>query len=112
MGAANPVAYSRRSVSRREATPGLYVFWSCNGRDDLSRVQDISAGGLFLETTKRAAVGTAANLYFLVNEGTIRVDAVIRHVQPGRGLGLKFTGLPESDRTRFAALMQRLRAVV
>ena len=109
MGAVNPVAYSRRSVSRLETAQSVYVFWSCNGRDDLSRVQDISPSGLFLQTPKRAAVGSNAKLHFLVNEGNIRVDAVIRHVLAGKGVGLKFTGLPESDRPRFTALIQRLR---
>ena len=108
--AASPVAYSRRLTPRVEAVQGVYVYWSCNGRDDLSRVQDLSVGGLFMESAKpRAIIGALTKLYFLVSEGSIRADAVIRYILPGKGLGLKLTALPEEDCARFASLMKRLR---
>ena len=104
------MTYSRRLCSRIGASEGVYVYWSCNGRDDLSRVLDLSIGGLFLEIPKsRAAVGNTTKLYFLVSEGSIRADAVIRYVLPGKGLGLKLTALAEDDRTRFTSLIKRLR---
>jgi PilZ domain len=107
---ASPVLYSRRLCSRIEAVQGIYVYWSCNGREDLSRVRDLSAGGLFLECAKpRGAVGSLSKLYFLVGEGSIRADAIIRYILPGKGLGLKLTALPEEDRVRFASLVKRLR---
>ena len=108
--ATSPVAYSRRQASRLEARQALYVYWDCNGREDLSRVLDISASGLFLETQLSRSVGSAARVHFLVSEGHIRFDAVIRHVRAGKGLGLKFTALAEDDRPRFSALMKRLRS--
>jgi hypothetical protein len=69
----------------------------------------MSMGGLFLETTETLAAGTVSRLNFLVAEGQIRVDAEVRHVRPGRGLGLKFTALNEQDRPKLAALLTRLR---
>jgi hypothetical protein len=87
----------------------VWVCWQCNGRDDVSRVRDLSLGGLFLETPATRAVGAATKVDFLVSEGQIRTDAVIRHVVPGRGLGLKFTALTEQDRRKFAELIRRLR---
>jgi hypothetical protein len=97
-------------VSTTEAAQGVYVYWSCNGRDDLSRVLDLSIGGLFLEAPKpRVAAGSTTKLHFLVSEGSIRADAVIQHVLPGKGLGLKLTALPEEDRARFTSLVKRLR---
>jgi hypothetical protein len=48
-------------------------------------------------------------LDFLVQEGQIRADAVVRHGQSGVGLGLKFTALSEQDRPKLAALLTRLR---
>jgi len=44
-----------------------------------------------------------------VQEGQIRADAVVRHVQSGKGLGLKFTALSEQDRPKLSALLTRLR---
>jgi hypothetical protein len=54
-------------------------------------------------------VGAKTSVHFLVEEGQIRAEAVVRHVEPGRGLGLKFTAVREEDRRRLAGLMKRLR---
>ncbi len=66
-------------------------------------------GGLFIETDKLKVPGITANLHFLVQEGQIRADAVVRHAKPGRGLGLRFTAMYNEDRPRLAELMKRLR---
>jgi hypothetical protein len=67
-------------------------------------------GGLFVETEKAREVDATIRLDFLVQEGQIRAEAVVRHVKPGRGLGLKFTALTEEDGPRLTALMTRLRS--
>ena len=54
-------------------------------------------------------MGARTSLHFLVEEGQIRAEAVVRHVKPGRGLGLEFTAVREEDRGRLADLMKRLR---
>jgi hypothetical protein len=64
-------------------------------------------GGLFIDTPPVA--GMSAKLHFLVQEGQIRADAVARHAEPGRGLGLRFTAVRNEDRLRPAELMKRLR---
>ena len=99
---------SRRFNSRVETAEGVWVYWRCNGRDDTSRVLDLSLSGLFVETPKLRAVGSTAEVDFLVQEGEIRAEAVVRHVEPGRGLGLKFTAMSVGDRPHLAALMNRL----
>jgi PilZ domain len=104
------VAYSRRQTSRTEADQGVYVYWSCSGRDDLSRVRDISLGGLFIETPNPRMLGAPTQLHFLVSEGQIRADAIVRHVTPGKGVGLKFTAVNDQDRRILAILMKRLRS--
>ena len=70
----------------------------------------MSLGGFFLDTLSPRAIGTPTKVDFLVAEGQIHADAVVRHLVPGTGLELKFTGLPEQDRRKFAALMRRLRS--
>jgi c-di-GMP-binding flagellar brake protein YcgR len=100
---------SRRFNSRIAATQDVWICWQCNGRDDVSRVRDLSLGGLFVETQLLRAIGSPTKIDFLVSEGQIRADAVVRHVLPGRGLGFKFTAVTEHDRRKFAALIRRLR---
>ena len=105
----NVATPSRRFNSRTVATQDVWVCWLCNGRDDISRIRDLSFGGLFLETGVLRAIGSPVKVDFLVGEGQIRTDAIVRHVLPGRGLGLKFTAVTEQDRPKFAALLRRLR---
>ena len=100
---------SRRFNPRIETPGDVWVYWRCNGNDETARVRDVSLGGLFLETAKPTAVGSMAKLDFLVQEGQIRADAVVRHVEPGSGLGLKLTAVGDGDRPRFIALLNRLR---
>jgi hypothetical protein len=69
----------------------------------------MSLGGLYVETPRSKGLGSPVKLEFLVQEGQIRADAVIRCIEPGRRLALKFTAVIDEDRSRLAALMNRLR---
>jgi PilZ domain len=102
--------FSRRSLSRLQDLQDIWVCCHCNGHDDISRVLDISFGGLFIAASyPKVAVGMPAKLDFLVEEGRIRADAVVRHVRQGAGLGLKFTAVPDTDSLRLKTLITRLR---
>ena len=85
------------------------MYWRSAGDEDVATVRNISMGGLFIETEAPKVPGIVANLHFLVQEGQIRADAVVRHAKPGRGLGLRFTAVRNEDRQRLAELMRRLR---
>jgi hypothetical protein len=87
----------------------VWVYWKCRGQEDVARVRDMSMGGLFIETSEARSEGVHTRLHFLVEEGQIRAEAVVRHIQSGKGLGLKFTALSEQDRPKLAALLTRLR---
>jgi len=100
---------SRRLTSRVPAPKDVWVYWQCQGREDVSSVRDMSMGGLFIETPQPKAQGVLTRLHFLVQEGQIRADAVVRHAKSGVGLGLKFVALTEQDRPKLAALLTRLR---
>ena len=99
---------SRRFHTRVPSRDKVWVYWECSGDRDLSRVKDLSIGGLFIETLKLERVGNTAHLYFLVDEGEIRADATVQHVKIGGGLGLKFHAMSERDRPNLVALMARL----
>ena len=100
--------FSRRLTSRVARPHGVWVYWRCNGHDDLSSVSDLSLRGLFIETSDPRPLGAKAKIDFLVQEGQIRAEAIVCHVKPGTGLGLKLTALAEPDRPRLAALMTKL----
>jgi hypothetical protein len=104
-----PILHSRRFTSRVETHERVWVDWRCVGREDISRVRNLSLGGLFVETPTARSVGSTAKLEFLVQEGQIRADAVVRRAEPARGLAMKFTEVSEEDRPRLEALISRLR---
>jgi PilZ domain len=104
-------AFSSKRLNLRVKTrEGVWVYWRCHGREDTSRVRDLSLGGLFVETATPREVNSTAEVDFLVQEGQIRVAAVVRHRETGRGLGLKFTAINDGGRPRLTELMNRLRS--
>lgn len=101
----------RRSNSRIDTPDGVWVIWRCSGREMTSTVWNLGPGGLFVETSTPRLVGSKADVIFLVPEGEINAEAVVRHVQSGRGVGLKFTAIRDADRARMVALLKRLRSL-
>ena len=105
----HPVLHSRRFTSRFETPDGAWVYWSSEGREDTARVKNVSLGGVFIETSASRKVGSAVDLDFLVQEGRIRAQAVVRRTEPNRGWALKFTSVQDEDNPRLTALVNRLR---
>jgi hypothetical protein len=101
-------SYPRRFYSRVETRVDVWVYWGLKGREETSRVRDLSLGGLFVETAKSTAVGASVKLDFLVQEGRIGAEAVVRHVKSS-GLGLKLSAMGNEDQKRLRALIARLR---
>src|SRR5260370_3639832 len=87
-------SYSRRHTSRVETPDGVWVYWRCNGIDDVSRVRDLGVGGLFVASQSLRPLGIKAKLDLLVQEGQIRPEAGMRVVEPGAGPGLHFLPVP------------------
>ncbi len=101
----------RRFTTRVETKGDVWVYWQSVSSTDVSRVRNVSAGGMFLEVEKPLANGQMANLHFLVQEGSIRADAVVRRYEPGEGLGLKFVAVERDSGPHLAELLTRLRGI-
>jgi PilZ domain len=101
--------YSRRQSSRVDTSGEVWAYWRCDGIEDVSRVCDLSVGGLFLSTSIPRPVGMKAEIDFLVQEGQIRTEAVVRHLIPSSGLGLKFTAITDQDCPQLVTLLNRIR---
>ena len=87
------------------------MYWSCVGRSDVSRIRNLSFGGIFVETQEPPSVGAKAQIDFLVEEGQIKTKAVVRHVEGASGMGLEFTAVAQEDRPHLGALLARLRGL-
>lgn len=99
---------SRRHNKRYETPLGIWVLWRCGKVEDMSKVGDVSVGGLFIETRKVCPVDTPIELHFLVEDGEISATATVRYVSAGRGMGLQFKAVRSEDQERFSAMIKRL----
>lgn len=98
-------------TSRIVLSQDTCVYWSSKGREDISRIRDLSPRGLFIETPRQFPASTETRLHFLVEEGEINAQAVVCHAQPTIGLGLKFVSVREEHHRRLTALINRLRSL-
>jgi ketopantoate reductase len=55
-------------------------------------------------------VGATLRLDFLVQEGAVRAPGIVRHAEPGRGMGLKFTSVRGEDLQHLVELVNRMSA--
>ena len=99
----------RRHYARVETRQGVWVYWSCENIEDTALVLDLSLGGLLVATQEALAVGATLRLDFLVQEGAIRAAGVVRHAEPGRGIGLKFKSVRGEDFQHLVELVNRSR---
>jgi hypothetical protein len=69
---------------------------------------DISGNGCYVETVMPLAVGTALRVDLWMGEERLTPSAVVRTRDPGVGMGIEFTGLPEDSKKKFQAHLDKL----
>lgn len=97
-----------RRTPRVAVRKGIWVAWRLNASTTVSRVRDLSAGGVFISTHEPLAQGSAIHLLFSLPEGEIRIDGVVRYSNAGKGMGVEFTRMGMADRARLQELIRRL----
>jgi PilZ domain-containing protein len=69
---------------------------------------DISGNGCYVETVMPLPVATALRVELWIGEDRFSPSAVVRTRDPGVGMGIEFTGLPEEMKKRFQAHLDKL----
>jgi hypothetical protein len=69
---------------------------------------DISGNGCYVETIMPLPVATALRVDLWIEEERLSPSAVVRTRDPGVGMGIEFTGLPEESKKRFQAHLDKL----
>ena len=98
-----PEAQPTRGEERRlGARSRLMVDVYFNGADStgVASTKDLSAGGLYMNTRAELPEGAPLTLRIPFPEGDVIVNAEVVYSNPGRGVGVRFQGLPEKDRER------------
>ena len=69
---------------------------------------DISGNGCYVETVMPLPVSTALRVDFWIEEEHLTASATVRTRDPGVGMGIEFTGLPDDSKNRFQAHLDKL----
>lgn len=86
----------------------MSVAWYGGGQQQVSRVETLSAGGLFVCGPITQPVGANIVLVFQVPGGVVQAEAVVRNVVPGKGMGVEFVKMSDESRLLLAQLLKRL----
>jgi hypothetical protein len=97
-----------RRHERISLPKGMSVTWYGGGQQQVSRVQTLSMGGVFLCGSITMRVDTDLTLVFEVPGGMILAEAVVRNVVPGEGMGVEFTKMNTESRALLEQLLTRL----
>lgn len=69
---------------------------------------DISGNGCYVETVMPLPIGTALRVDFWIGEDRVSPSAVVRTRDPGVGMGIEFTGMPEETKKTFQAHLDKM----
>ena len=76
----------------------MWVAWEGSGQRLVSRVFDLSLGGVFIPTPDPAPVGTSVKLVFEISGRNIRARAIVRRSLSGVGMGVEFVAMGYEER--------------
>jgi uncharacterized protein (TIGR02266 family) len=97
-----------RRTPRVEISKGIWVAWRTDGKPNVSRVRDLSAGGVFIATDKPLQKGSVIQLLFSLPEGEMRIEGTVRYSEGKQGMGVEFVSMGIADRARLQELIRRL----
>jgi len=69
---------------------------------------DVSGNGCYVETVMPLPVATSLRVDFWIDQEHLTASAVVRTRDPGVGMGIEFTGLPEESKKKFQAHLDKL----
>jgi hypothetical protein len=106
-----PQADDPNAELRRHPRADLFAEISCAGDGVVARSQvaDLSVGGMFIELIRSPFVpGARLTVRFTPRplEPPVVAEALVHYVQPLIGIGIRFSGLHETDRSRVAAYVE------
>jgi hypothetical protein len=68
---------------------------------------DISGNGCYVETAMPMPVGTVLRVDIWIDQEHVTASATVRTRDPGVGMGIEFTGLPDPTKQRFQAYLDK-----
>ncbi|HTZ33016.1 MAG TPA: PilZ domain-containing protein [Methylomirabilota bacterium] len=104
-----PRSNLERRRNQRIPTPsGMWVSWKLGKLNETSRVEDFSMSGAFIAAANTVPVGSRLELHFSLPEGQLQVQAVVRNIREGRGMGVEFVSMAGKDLDLILAAVKRM----
>jgi len=97
-----------RRSTRVAVSRGIWVSWRVDGPSSVSRVRDLSLGGVFILTTTVVPPGTTVQMLFSLPEGEMRLQGIVRYAEAEKGVGIEFTRVGTADGARLRELLRRI----
>ena len=97
-----------RRYPRHCSPKGTLLAWQAASVRDVSRVINLSLGGIYVRATEPPPVGTSIQLLLVAPTVEVRARGVVQRSEPQKGMGIKLIAMQQDDRARFASWLKRL----
>ena len=97
----------RRRFPRHPFRAQVKIEWGSQVLERQTRL--LSTGGMFIECADQLWVGASFSVVLMLG-AAVRVDCVVRMVEPGRGMGVEFFNVPAEARAQIERCITALAA--
>ena len=98
----------QRAYPRIKPPSSVLGAWRSGMQRDVSYVENLAIGGVFLRTKKKVAIRSLVQILLDFPLGQVRCRAVVRRVTENRGFGVQFIAMDPSDRAKLFAQVNEL----
>lgn len=97
-----------RRYPRLKAPKTAVVAWKTPEQREVSHVETIALGGLFIKTKNPPRTGSTLQMLIVTPRGYVRVRASVRSVIAGEGMGVGIVSMEPQDRGKLERWLKQL----
>ena len=98
-----------RRYPRHRSPKGTLLAWQAASVRDVSRVVNLSLGGIYVRAIEPPPVGTSIQLLLVAPAlEQVRARAIVQRSEPQKGMGIKLIAMQQDDRARLDGWLKRL----
>ena len=97
-----------RRYPRMKAPKSAVVAWKTSDLREVSRVETIALGGLFIRTKNPPKAGSTVQMLIVTPKGYLRLRANVRNVIAGEGMGVAIVSMEPEDRGKLDRWLKQL----
>ena len=97
-----------RRYPRMKAPKSAVVAWKTSELREVSRVETIALGGLFIRTKNPPKAGSMVQMLIVTPRGYLRLRANVRSVIAGEGMGVAIVSMEPEDRGKLDRWLRQL----